>query len=44
LFQRLCTRVSMAMRFGLSELGLPGKPYGMAKLMVLVSENCNRKS
>ena len=37
--QRLCTLVSIAMRFGLIELGLPGRPYGTEKLIELDCEN-----
>jgi len=37
--QTLCTLVSMAIRFGRREFGLPGKPYGIEKLMELDAEN-----
>ena len=36
---RLCTLVSIAIRFGLIEFGFPGNPYGIAKLTLLLSEN-----
>lgn len=41
---RLCTLVSTAIRLGLTEFGLPGSPYGTAKEIELVSENCSLKS
>jgi hypothetical protein len=40
----LCTLVSIAIRLGLVEFALPGRPYGRANETELVSENCNLKS
>lgn len=40
----VCTLVSIAIRRGLTEFGLPGRPYGMAKEMVLECENCSLRS
>jgi hypothetical protein len=42
--QRLCTRVSIAMRPRLLEFGLPGRPLGRAKDIEPVFENWRRRS
>jgi hypothetical protein len=41
---RLCTLVSIAILPRLLEFGLPGSPLGTAKDMLLVPENCKRRS
>ena len=38
LTHRLCTLVSVAFLFSLLEFGFPGRPYMIAKLMLLLSE------
>ncbi len=44
LTHRLCTLVSVALRFSRREFGLPGSPYIMAKLIELLSEIWSRRS